>query len=314
MENSGDKNEKLIDAKLYGGPIGLFGRSKNPYSLDLVFCSKPDSCPLLKKKTCIMSGRTFFEREVSCPYCRTESKKGTGYRSKTYAALNAEYHSLPKDVQGALRTFDGHYAEIGDRCFINLPCVNFFVSDGSPVRVSGYADDEPKEGETETRGGAMIAKSLFTKELFESLRRLDVRKGFQYDPFPEYAKTEFPDFMAEIALEYPGTAARLGIRKEEVSYVGMMGRLNTLKPGIDVSIPLHGFSFKAHWDGRRLTVAGPDVPKAVDRDLTDPSSRSVGTVDPSSSIVFIPKPDLFVEIESNDWVGPNTEIRSRKEK
>jgi hypothetical protein len=314
MENNDGKGEKLIEAELYGGPISLFGNSKSPYSLDLVFCSKSDSCPLLKKKACIMSGRTFFNREILCPYCRTENKKGTGYRSKTYTALNAEYHSLSKDVQGTLKTFGGHYAEIGDFCFIKLPYVNFFVACGVPVRVSGYASDEPKEGETETRGGAMIAKSLFTKELFESLRKLDVRKGFQYDPFPEYAKTEFPDFMAEIALEYPGTAARLGIRKEEVSYVGMMGRLNTLKPGIDVSIPLHNFSFKAHWDGLRLTVVSPDVPKAVDRDLSDPSPWSVGTVDPSSSLVFIPNPDLFVEIESNDWVNPNTKIKPRKEK
>lgn len=300
--------EKLIDVKLYGGKT-IFSKTRYPFSMEKVFCKKSDECPLFKKRECLIAHRVFGGRP-ECPYGRTESKEGPSCRSQRYRDLEREYDALPKEIQSPLRLAEDSYAEIGDFVVLNVRYVKFELDKATGAlsvhSCDYYPDDYSKVTIKESR--CVIKKEAMTKELFESICSLDPYAGFGNGRIAEFQKNVIPELKSEIARSYPKTAERLGIKASEVSFVGQLGLLSTLKPGIEVTIGDKD-GLTGTWDGKEFSVSNPKVIEEMFGLPYKNGWRLYPGPLASGKLSFVPNEDVWVRIKSDDWILPTSEIR-----
>ena len=292
--------EKLIDCKLYGGK-SLFSSKRNPYELRKIYCTNCENCPLYKnRKECLHADKGTF---VKCPYGRVETSKGPTARAKSYNELRLKYDEMPNNLKSALDACSAMFGLIGDYFFVN----------------PAYADIKYNEEENKLhmakpelnfyREIFVYKKELLTEEFLNELFSYQPRTIFEYSIIKEYQDKIVPAIKSDLVSAMPELAKKLGI--ESVSHVGMLAKLKSLKPNIEVNlngIKDNGAVFKGFYDGKYITVQAKNV---VDRTFRS-KFYSIFIGEPIGDVKFVPDDELYVEVLDDAWTLPDT-VYKRKD-
>lgn len=296
---------KEITSSLYGGQ-GLFSKAHNPYESHVVFCSAPDSCPIYKNKQCLMAKRLNFKK---CPFGKLTTEKGTSYRAKSYYDLKSKTTS--RETYSKLDSADVRFAYINGYYFLDTVYVRIWelLSAGEYTVTSPYSSPYgDRASEDAKRRWKLHGERHFFKE--DELTADILKTILEFKPralfggvIYKYQAEVIPQMKAEILRFAPDLAKEVGI--EKVDYVGMMGKLTTLNFPIDFDKDALSY----HWDGEYVTTTDAGI---VDSYRTSTTwTKAIGApVEVYAKLK--PFDELFVEIESNEWVNQDSVIKAKR--
>ena len=304
MDNELNKYEyKPINKSLYGGS-SLFSKSKSPYECDTTYCSNMENCPLYAKGECLNCRRL---GNCVCPYSKVDTQIGKGPRSKSYNDLmyetkKSEYYNKMKDGRC-------DFAIIGDYVFIRHLCVSLWNKKGEDnykfyacwtYPYSKWADSDTKDTWRCQKDYSFIPKDKITIELFKELLELKPRTLFDNAVISSYQEETIPKIKKGILKYFPEWAKELGIK--EINYIGLKGKLNTLKGPFDFTID-NSCTCVFHWDNEYVTIKG-DSKGLFYGSKVDDQEADILPFD----VKLKPK-DWWIKIEDNSWVTDDSEVR-----
>lgn len=284
--------EKIISYELYGG-TSIFSSQKAPYELRKIYCSNCDKCPLCKdRKECLYASKLTTGK---CPYGRVESQRGKSSRSKSYYDLKYEYDNVPQELKAVLKGCSAMFGEIGDYYFLNPVYVNIqFDNERNKLIVSdGYISFY--------HNISIYKKELFTKEFWKELFNFKPKNLFG-STISEYYREIIPAIKNDILSTAPELAKELEI--EPISHVGMLAKLKSLKPNIEVKLEGLGTYdiIKGLFDGECITVKAENVVDSA----YGKSGCSCFIGKPVGDVKFLVDDTVYVKVLDEAWTTPNT--------
>ena len=304
MDNTLNKdNYKIINKSLYGGS-SLFSKSKSPYECDTTYCCNTENCPLYAKGECLNCRRL---GNCVCPYSKVETQIGKGPRSKSYSDLKyktnkSEYYNKMKDSECA-------FAIIGDYLFIKHSAVSLWNKKGEDnykfyscwtYPFNSWSDSDEQNNWRRQEDYSFIPKDKITIEHFKELLELKPRTLFDNTVISSYQKETIPKIKKGILKYFPDWAKELGIK--EINYVGLKGKLNTLKGPFDFTID-NSCTCVFHWDNEYVTVKNEGEKLFYDSKVYN-SEADILPFD----VKLKPK-DWWIKIEDNSWVTNDSEVK-----
>lgn len=263
--------------ELYDPANALFAPSKSDPARATVYHCSQDDCPLRKVGQCI---------RARCPYGRLVVRRGPTGRAKGYGAwLNAQRAEF-----AALRgpnTPPNKIAFIGD--YVYLPYAHMDMLPG-PWLV------QPTMFST---GVPFIPRSAWTVDFVLSL--IDGSpQAYLGGEITNYREKSVPAFLTHLREVDPAMWRQVVERRPELdkapNHIGRKALLRTLRPGITISASNAKYPVTWQWDGETLTT--------TDKAAYDSTWGNVKLA--SFVLAAIPEANATVNVESNDWVTPET--------
>lgn len=293
----------IINTQLYGG-------NKCAYEKDEIECSNCENCSLYKKGECILADRMFLGDNRYCKYGKKYTTKGPGHRSSKFLQFGSDVrHS---ESYGKLKKSENLFSPIGDYYYFNLvyprmfynKVKNYFEIFDPYKSPWSYAYDENKIKKDWERLDEIvfIPKENLTKELLDTILQFKPN-ALMGGEIKDYQGKIIPQIIMEIKQNAPELLKYLP--KEEINYVGMMARLNTLKPNIEVKLGYDGSKCLYKWDGEYLTTN--ELKSLYSSFLDQKREFDIQEV----NIKIKPTNELYVKVEDNNWVLPTTIVNHR---
>lgn len=280
----------------------IYGGVRCGAERDEIDCNNSENCPLYKQGKCILVDRNGIWK---CAYGKKNTIGSTIRKSKKSDELIKK--TRKDETYNKLKSVEDYFVRIGDYFYINVGYADIWHNKQNNT----YSLESSYIGYREKTwinygNHCFVLKENLTIDFLKQVLNFRPR-AFLGGEIKDYQKNIVPQIKLGILKYAPELAKQLKI--EKVDYIGMMGRLVTLKPNIHIHIKSSYNSVECFWDGEFIYTSEP---KIIDTLWTSKSYVCCIGECVEMNAKFKPNENTWVTIEDNNWVLENSELRREK--